>query len=416
MDEIEVPQFFICPISLEIMKDPVTLSTGITYDRESIEKWLFSGKNECCPVSKQPIIPDSDLTPNHTLRRLIQAWCTMNASHGIERIPTPKPPINKTQIIKLINDAKSPQSQIKCLRRLRSIAAESETNKRCLESAGAVDFLASLIGNNYNELENDMSFSDHFARASDEALCILNNLQLSETVLKNLMARNQELVESLTKVMQRGTCESRVHAVVLLKSLLEVADPMRIIGLRPELFVELVQVLKDQDQVSRAAFKAALQLLIQLCPWGRNRIKAVEAGAVPVLIELLLETNSSEKRRCVEVAMAVLDTLCGCAEGRAEFLHHSAGLAMVSKKILRVSQTASEKAVRILHSISKFSATSGVLQEMLQLGVVAKLCLVLQVDCGSKTKERAREILKLHARTWKKSPCVPTSLLSSYPA
>ncbi|KAF4402780.1 hypothetical protein G4B88_010232 [Cannabis sativa] len=398
------------------MKDPVTLSTGITYDRESIEKWLFSGKNECCPVSKQPIIPDSDLTPNHTLRRLIQAWCTMNASHGIERIPTPKPPINKTQIIKLINDAKSPQSQIKCLRRLRSIAAESETNKRCLESAGAVDFLASLIGNNYNELENDMSFSDHFARASDEALCILNNLQLSETVLKNLMARNQELVESLTKVMQRGTCESRVHAVVLLKSLLEVADPMRIIGLRPELFVELVQVLKDQDQVSRAAFKAALQLLIQLCPWGRNRIKAVEAGAVPVLIELLLETNSSEKRRCVEVAMAVLDTLCGCAEGRAEFLHHSAGLAMVSKKILRVSQTASEKAVRILHSISKFSATSGVLQEMLQLGVVAKLCLVLQVDCGSKTKERAREILKLHARTWKKSPCVPTSLLSSYPA
>uniref|UniRef100_A0A803QN20 U-box domain-containing protein n=1 Tax=Cannabis sativa TaxID=3483 RepID=A0A803QN20_CANSA len=416
MDEIEVPQFFICPISLEIMKDPVTLSTGITYDRESIEKWLFSGKNECCPVSKQPIIPDSDLTPNHTLRRLIQAWCTMNASHGIERIPTPKPPINKTQIIKLINDAKSPQSQIKCLRRLRSIAAESETNKRCLESAGAVDFLASLIGNNYNELENDMSFSDHFARASDEALCILNNLQLSETVLKNLMARNQELVESLTKVMQRGTCESRVHAVVLLKSLLEVADPMRIIGLRPELFVELVQVLKDQDQVSKAAFKAALQLLIQLCPWGRNRIKAVEAGAVPVLIELLLETNSSEKRRCVEVAMAVLDTLCGCAEGRAEFLHHSAGLAMVSKKILRVSQTASEKAVRILHSISKFSATSGVLQEMLQLGVVAKLCLVLQVDCGSKTKERAREILKLHARTWKKSPCVPTSLLSSYPA
>ncbi|XP_062112417.1 E3 ubiquitin-protein ligase PUB23-like [Humulus lupulus] len=418
MDEIEVPSFFLCPISLEIMKDPVTLSTGITYDRESIEKWLFSGKNEFCPVTKQPI-PDSELTPNHTLRRLIQAWCTMNASHGIERIPTPKPPVNKTQIIKLINDAKSPQSQIKCLRRLRSIAAESETNKRCLEAAGAVDFLASLIGNNdymnHNE-ENDMSFTEHFARASDEALCILNNLQLSETVLKNLMARNLGLVESLTKVMQRGTCESRVHAVVLSKSLLEVADPMKIIGLRAEFFVELVQVLKDQDQVSRTAFKAALQLLIQLCPWGRNRIKAVEAGAVPVLIELLLETNSSEKRRCVEVAMAVLDLLCGCAEGRAEFLHHSAGLAMVSKKILRVSQVASEKAVRILYSISKFSATTGVLQEMLQLGVVAKLCLVLQVDCGSKTKERAREILKLHARTWKKSPCVPTNLLSSYPA
>ncbi|PON63127.1 Coatomer beta subunit [Parasponia andersonii] len=413
MDEIEVPPFFLCPISLEIMKDPVIVSTGITYDRESIEKWLFSGKNETCPVTKQPI-PDSELTPNHTLRRLIQAWCTMNASLGIERIPTPKPPVNKTQIVKLINDAKSPQSQIKCLRTLRSIAAESETNKRCLEAAGAVDFLASLIGNNDNNDENDMSF-DYFTRASDEALCALNNLHLSETVLKNLMVKNLGFVESLTKVMQRGSYESRVHAVVLLKSAMEVADPMRIIGLRPEFFVELVQVLKDQ-QVSRPALKAALHLLIQLCPWGRNRMKAVEAGAVPVLIELLLEVNASERRRCCEMAMAALDLLCSCAEGRAEFLVHGAGIAVVSKKILRVSQVVSEKAVRILFSILKFSATSGVLQEMLQLGVVAKLCLVLQVDCGSKTKEKAREILRLHARTWKNSSCVPIHLLSSYPA
>lgn len=408
MDEIEVPPFFLCPISLEIMKDPVTVSTGITYDRESIEKWLFSGKNETCPVTKQPI-PDSELTPNHTLRRLMQAWCTMNASHGIERIPTPKPPINKTQIVKLINDAKSPQSQIKCLTRLRSIAAESETNKRCLEASGAVDFLASLIGN-----YNDTSF-DHSTRASDEALCILNNLHLSEKVLKNLMAKNLGFELSLTRVMQRGSYESRVHAVVLLKSVLDVADPMRIIGLRPEFFVELVQVLRDH-QVSRPAAKAALQLMIQLCPWGRNRVKAVEAGAVPALIELLLEVNSSERRRCCEMAMAALDLLCGCAEGRAEFLRHSAGLAMVSKKILRVSQAGSEKAVRILYAISKFSATPAVLQEMLQLGVVAKLCLVIQVDCGGKTKEKAREILKLHARTWKNSSCVPMHLLNSYPA
>ncbi|CAA0810724.1 plant U-box 24 [Striga hermonthica] len=39
MDEIEVPQYFLCPISLQIMKDPVTTVTGITYDRDCIEKW-----------------------------------------------------------------------------------------------------------------------------------------------------------------------------------------------------------------------------------------------------------------------------------------------------------------------------------------------------------------------------------------
>ncbi|GMJ06734.1 plant U-box 23 [Hibiscus trionum] len=105
MDEIDVPPFFICPISLEIMKDPVTVSTGITYDRASIEQWLFSGKNTACPVTKQ-VISDSELVPNHTLRRLIQSWCTLNACHGVERIPTPKPPISKAQITKLLDDAK----------------------------------------------------------------------------------------------------------------------------------------------------------------------------------------------------------------------------------------------------------------------------------------------------------------------
>ncbi|GMJ03356.1 plant U-box 23 [Hibiscus trionum] len=87
MDDIEVPTYFICPISLQIMKDPVTAATGITYDRESIEHWLLTCKNTTCPVTQQPLPPDSDLTPNHTLRRLIQAWCIDNASLGVDRIP-----------------------------------------------------------------------------------------------------------------------------------------------------------------------------------------------------------------------------------------------------------------------------------------------------------------------------------------
>ncbi|KAL4356765.1 hypothetical protein AHAS_Ahas09G0119400 [Arachis hypogaea] len=56
------------------MKDPVTVSTSITYDRESIETWLFSGKNKSCSVTKQQLSSSDffDLTPNHTLHRLIQ--------------------------------------------------------------------------------------------------------------------------------------------------------------------------------------------------------------------------------------------------------------------------------------------------------------------------------------------------------
>ncbi|CBI22782.3 unnamed protein product, partial [Vitis vinifera] len=319
MEEIDVPPFFLCPISLEIMKDPVTVSTGITYDRESIEKWLFSGKNNTCPATKQVLSADSDLTPNHTLRRLIQAWCTLNASNG------------------------SPQLQMKCIGKLRALATESDANKRCIESA---------------------------------ALSILHYLLLSEAGLKKLVGKNGEFVGCLVRVLQRGNYESRAYAVMLLSSMLQVADPIQLIALKPEFFVEAVQVL--QDHISHQATKATLKLLIEVCPWGRNKVKAVEAGAVSILTELLLA--SSEKRAC-EMILTVLDQLCGCAEGRAELLKHAAGMAIVSKKILRVSHVASERAVRILYSISKFSATPSVLQEMSQLGVVAKLCLVLQLAC-----------------------------------
>jgi hypothetical protein len=377
------------------MKDPVTLSTGITYDRESIEKWLFSGKNNTCPLTKQALAADCDLTPNHTLRRLIQSWCTMNASNGIERIPTPKPPISKIQIAKLLNDAKSPQLKTKCLQKLRSIASESAANKRCMEAAGAVEFLASIMSSTGEEA------------SSGEALSILYTLQVSEAVLKTLIGKNDEFIKSLIRVMQPGNDEPRAYAVLLLKSMLEVAEPMQLISLETELFIKLVQVL--HDQISQQTSNAVLKLLIQLCQWGRNRVKAVNAGAVTVLIGLLLD--SSERKAC-EMMLMALDILCGCAKGRAELLEHGAGLAIVSKKILRVSSVATDMAVRILLSISKFSASPAVFQEMSQLGVVAKLCLMLQVDCGNKAKEKAREILKLHARAWKSSPCIPKSSLS----
>ncbi|XP_058205336.1 E3 ubiquitin-protein ligase PUB22-like [Rhododendron vialii] len=405
MGEIEVPPFFLCPISLEMMKDPVTIPTGITYDRESIEKWLFTNKNKNCPVTKQ-VLSNPDLTPNHNLRRVIQSWCTLNASHGVERVPTPKPPVNKSQIIKLLKDAKSPQMQIKCLKRLRSIASTSETNKRCIESSGGVDFLASLVKNN-NTSTTSLEACDHdgleFTKPSDEALSILFSLQLSESALKSLNAKNSEFIQSLINVLQVGCYESRAYAVLLLNSILEVEEPAQLVALKPEFFVELVQIL--HDQISPKASKAALQLLINVGPWGRNKLKAAEAGAVSVLVDLLLD--SSEKRAC-EMILTVLDQLCQCAEGRTELLKHGAGLAIVSKKILRVSKVGSERAVRILLSISKYSASPAVVQEMLQLGVVTKLCLVLQVDSGNKAKEKAREILKLHARDWRNCSCIPS--------
>src|SRR4051812_43264353 len=74
--DLAVPAHFRCPISLELMKDPVTAPTGITYDRDSVEAWLARGRGTC-PVTGGPVRP-SDLVPNHATRRMIQDWCVAN--------------------------------------------------------------------------------------------------------------------------------------------------------------------------------------------------------------------------------------------------------------------------------------------------------------------------------------------------
>jgi hypothetical protein len=92
-------------------------------------------------------------------------------------------------------------------------------------------------------------------------------------------------------------------------------------------------------------------------------------------------------------------------------------VAVVGKKVLRVSEAASERAVRVLRSVVRHAATPAVLQEMAEAGVVGKLCLALRSElCGVKTKEKVHEVLKLHSRVWRSSPCLSPKFLALYPS
>jgi hypothetical protein len=72
IDDSCAPQEFVCPISLQIMKDPVMSKFGQNYDRQAILQWLNRG-NENCPLTRRPLKP-SLLAPNSSLKMRITKW------------------------------------------------------------------------------------------------------------------------------------------------------------------------------------------------------------------------------------------------------------------------------------------------------------------------------------------------------
>ena len=51
--EVEVPEEYVCPLSTEIMREPVSCPSGITYERCWIERWLET--EVTCPVTRKAL-------------------------------------------------------------------------------------------------------------------------------------------------------------------------------------------------------------------------------------------------------------------------------------------------------------------------------------------------------------------------
>ncbi|XP_047329056.1 E3 ubiquitin-protein ligase PUB24-like [Impatiens glandulifera] len=411
MEDLEVPQYFICPISLEIMKDPVTTISGITYDRESIEQWFETTTKELstCPVTKQVLPRDTDLTPNHTLRRLIQAWCVVNAIHGVERIPTPRSPLCKSIINKLVRDLNVSNLYFVTLKKMEEFAKDNERNRAIMLDAGVVKAMVMLL----------MKFSkERITNGISEVLKILHLVWSPTTENKQLVRENHDFIDSLVWVMRvhgfdkRG-CEVSSNAMLVLKSVIEVASTNLLERLKLDFFIQIVKILRVGSTTTLHALKAVLQILIEVSPWGRNRLKIIESRTVFDLIEL--ELNHNPDTRTTELVFCLLAQLCSCADGRAQLLEHGAGLAMVAKRTLRVSLGTDDRSIHILSLVAKFSASSEVLMEMLRVGAVSKLCMVLQADTTKFLKSKAREVLRLHSKVWNNSPCIAVYLMTRDP-
>lgn len=404
MDDHEmIPPYFICPISLQIMKDPVIVCSGVSYDRASIDRWLSAYHHHSCPVTNQPL-PDRTLTPNTTLLNLINSWAAAANPPVVSKTPPPSSfdPSDIVRELMMFEPPNDPYSQMKSLEKI-ALSIQAEPGRTaCMEEAGVTSYVASLITSS-NLVVGGVGSSP--SGLVDKATTVLSLLNPSAEALKQAAEHEKgELVGTLILVMQRGSCGGRIHAALLLRSIFgSVADAYKK-DLPPDLFDCVVETLKDQNS-NRKATMAALLILAEVLPHGRNRARAVEAGVVAVVVELLVEEGRDERRAYCEAMLWVLELLCRKAEGRAALAAHPAGVAAVAGKVLRVSAGATERAVKVLALVCGNVRGGAVVEEMMVVGGVAKLCMVVQVEGSRKVREMAKGVLGLHMKTWSKSPC-----------
>ncbi|CAN1191220.1 U-box domain-containing protein 4 [Linum perenne] len=73
---VPIPPDFCCPLSLELMTDPVIVASGQTYERAFIKNWIELGLT-VCPKTRHTL-GHTNLIPNYTVKALIANWCDIN--------------------------------------------------------------------------------------------------------------------------------------------------------------------------------------------------------------------------------------------------------------------------------------------------------------------------------------------------
>lgn len=75
------PSEFICPISMDVMTDPVVGNDGHTYERAAISEWLTT--HSVSPLTRRPMTT-ADIQPNFALRGAIERWRLANEAVPVQ--------------------------------------------------------------------------------------------------------------------------------------------------------------------------------------------------------------------------------------------------------------------------------------------------------------------------------------------
>lgn len=338
---------FICPLSKQIMRDPVTLENGQTFEREAIEKWFKeckeSGRKMMCPLTLKEL-RSTDMNPSIALRNTIEQWNARNEAvhldmarkslvlgsgesdilqslkfvqYVCEHNQSNKHIIRNAELIPMIVDMlKSTSRRVRCraLETLRIVAEGDSDNKDIMAEGDTIRTIVKFLSHEQSKEREEAVFL-LFELSKSEALCekigSVNGAILMLVGITSSSSENVLTVERADKTLENlEKCENNVR---------QMAENGRLQPL-------LTLLLKGppETQIPMASFLGELVL--------NNEMKVLVARTVGSSLINLMRIGNMEAR---EASLKALNQISSC-EPSAMVLIESGILSPLVKDLFTV--------------------------------------------------------------------------------
>ncbi|KAI4381403.1 hypothetical protein MLD38_007475 [Melastoma candidum] len=331
---------FYCPLSKNIMEDPVTIESGITYDRKAIAEWFkkYEGEEVMCPVTRQRLL-SQNLNTNIALKTAIEEWKERNELGRIKaakaalalpdspatiletitdiRIICQGKPYNRVHVrnvgllpilVKYVEYRENRNVRSAALEMLKELAEDDDDSKEMIANIIDINKLIKLLSSSHQptrhatldfllELSKVPSlcerigsstgailllvtskYNSNDAHALAKARDILHNLESHPANVKQ-MAENGD-IEPLLKHLIEGNEEKKQEMANYLEEIFISPDTQTYVAERAA--PPLVEMVRDGNGLTR---RSAFRALARISSYHSNSKVLVEAGILQIMIE-----------------------------------------------------------------------------------------------------------------------------------
>ncbi|KAK0577351.1 hypothetical protein LWI29_031767 [Acer saccharum] len=358
---------FVCPLTKQVMHDPVTLENGQTFEREAIEKWFKeckeSGRKLVCPLTQKEL-KSAYLNPSIALRNTIEEWSARNEAAQLDlarrslNLGSPESDVmralkyiqysyrtsrsnkhilhNTEMVPKIVDMLKSSSRKVRCkaLETLRIVVEEDSDNKEILGQGDTVRTIVKFLSHELSK-EREEAVSLLYELSKSEVLCekigsvngaililvgmtsskseniltvekadkTLENLEKFENNVRQ-MAENGRLQPLLTQILE-GPTETKLSLASFLGEL-ALNNDVKVIVART-VGSSLINIMRSGNIQAR---EAALKALNQISSCEASAKVLIEAGILPPLVKDLFTVGSNQlPMRLKEVSATILASI-----------------------------------------------------------------------------------------------------------